>query len=138
VPVSVLNSKDGDCPVDLATALDVSALQDTHNEFREQISAGMEKLARNQGKAGLPAGPAPDPRQVAEGQASASADAKDLLAKQVQEADRTESEINDLKREWMVDVPGELRRSVHPPLSIGPVNAEQLVKKNGLCSRIYG
>jgi hypothetical protein len=124
VPVSVLNSKDGDCPVDLATALDVSALQDMHNEFREQISAGMEKLASNQGKAGLPAGPAADPRQVAEGQASASADAKDLLAKQVQEADRTEAEINDLKREWMVDVQGELRRSVHPPLPIGPVNAE--------------
>lgn len=54
-PVSVLNSKDGDCAVDFATALDVSALQDMHNEFREQISAGMEKLASNQGKAGQPA-----------------------------------------------------------------------------------
>jgi hypothetical protein len=130
VPVSVLNSKDGDCPVDFAAALDVSALQDMHNDFREQISAGMEKLASNQGKAGLPTGPAADPRQVAEGQASASADAKDLLAKQVQEADRTEAEINDLKREWMVDVQGELRRSVHPPLPIGPVNA--LPQRHGI------
>jgi hypothetical protein len=103
-----------------------------HNEFREQISAGMEKLAGNQGKGGLPTGPAANPRQVAEGQASASADAKDLLAKQVQEADRTEAEVNNLRREWMVDVHGELRRSVQPPLPIGPVNAEQLVKRASL------
>jgi hypothetical protein len=69
VPVGVLNSKDGDCPVDFATALDVSALQDMHNEFRERISAGMEKLATDQGKGGLPTGPAANPRPVAEGQA---------------------------------------------------------------------
>jgi hypothetical protein len=94
VPINVMNSKEGDCPVDLATALDVSTLQDMHNQFREQISAGMEKLASNQGKGGLPAGPAAHPRQVVEGQAAAAADAKDLLAQQVQEADQTEAEIS--------------------------------------------
>jgi hypothetical protein len=52
------------------------------------------------------------------------------LAKQVQEADRTETEVNDLRREWMVDVQGELRSPVQPPLPMGPVNAGQLVKKN--------
>jgi hypothetical protein len=93
VQVTVLNSKEGDCPVDFATTLDVGALQDMHNQFREQISAGMEKLASNQGKGGLPSGPGANPRQVSEGQASASADAKDLLEMQVQEADRTEAEI---------------------------------------------
>jgi hypothetical protein len=93
VPVSVLNSKEGDCEVDFATAIDVSVLQDMHNQFREQIAAGMEKLASNQGKGGLPGGPAANPRQVAEGQATASVDAKDLVEKQVQEADRTEADV---------------------------------------------
>ena len=94
VPVGVLVSKDGDCPAGFVTALDLGVLQDMHNTFREQIEAGLVKLAGNEGKSGLPGGPAADPRPVAEGQAPAAADAKDLLAQQAQEADRTEAEIN--------------------------------------------
>jgi hypothetical protein len=95
VPINVMNSKEGDCPVDLATALDVSTLQDMHNQFREQISAGMEKLASSQGKDGLPARPAANARQVADGQTTVSADAQDLLAKQVQEADQIEADVQE-------------------------------------------
>jgi len=94
VPVTVLNSKEGDCPVDFVTAIDVSVLQDMHNQFREQISAGMEKLASSQGKAGLPVGPVANPQQVAEGQAKEAADAKDLLTMQLSEADKTEAEAS--------------------------------------------
>jgi hypothetical protein len=96
VPVGVLTSKEGDCPVGFATALDVSVLQDMYNDFREQISAGMEKLASNQGQGGLPAGPAADPQQVPEGHAPAFAGAKGLLAKLVQEADQAEAAINQV------------------------------------------
>jgi hypothetical protein len=96
VPVGVLTSKEGDCPVGFATALDVSVLQDMYNDFREQISAGMEKLASNQGQGGLPAGPAADPQQVPEGHAPAFAGAKGLLAKLVQEADQAEAAISQV------------------------------------------
>jgi hypothetical protein len=92
VPVSVLNSKNGDCPVDFAATMDVGTLQDMHNQLREQIAAGMDKLASSQGK-GLPSGPAANPRDVADGQAPASADAKDLLTKQASEADKTEAQV---------------------------------------------
>ena len=98
VPVGVLDSKEGDCPVDFASALDVNVLQDMLNDFRAQISAGLEKLAGNQGKGGLPAGPAANPRQVAEGQAAPSADARDLLTRQVQEANQTEAQINQASK----------------------------------------
>jgi len=94
VPIRVRSSKGGDCPADFATALDLSVLQDMYNAFREQIAAGMEKLAASQGQGGLPAGPAADPRQVAAGQAPAAADAQSLLAQQAQEADQTEAEVD--------------------------------------------
>jgi hypothetical protein len=94
VPIGVLLSKEGDCPAGFATALDLGVLQDMQNEFRAQIAAGLAKLASNEGRGGLPAGPAADPQPVAEGQAPAAADANDLLAKQAQEANQTEAAVN--------------------------------------------
>jgi hypothetical protein len=96
VPVSVLDSKEGDCPVGFATALDVSALQDMYNDFRAQISAGLEKLAGSQGQGGLPAGPAADPQPVPEGQAPALTGAKGFLAKLLQDADQAEAAISQV------------------------------------------
>jgi hypothetical protein len=92
VPVSVVTSKDGDCPVEFSAAMDVSTLQEMHNQFREQIAAGMDKLSTTQGK-GLPTGPAANPRVIAGGQAEASADASALLKQQSAEADKTEAEV---------------------------------------------
>jgi hypothetical protein len=94
VPVRVLDTKIGDCPVGFATVLDVSLLQDMYNQFREQISAGLGKLASAQGRGGVPAGPAADPQQVADGQAAPSPDAQDLVAKQDQAANQTEAEVS--------------------------------------------
>jgi len=93
VAISVENSKQGDCPVDFSTALDVSALQDMHNQFREQISTGLEQLGSDQNRKGLPAGPAASPRPAAEGQAPEDSEARGLLAAQNQEADQTEADI---------------------------------------------
>jgi hypothetical protein len=94
VAVHVLNSKAGDCPAGFATALDAAALQDMYTQFQEQIASGLDTLAKNRGQGGLPPSPAANPRPVADGQAPADADAKDLLAKQAQDADQTEAEIN--------------------------------------------
>jgi hypothetical protein len=94
VPIRVMDTKIGDCPVGFATVLDVSLLQDMYNQFREQISAGLGKLASAQGRGGVPAGPAADPQQVADGQAAPAPDAQDLVAKQDQAANQTEAEVN--------------------------------------------
>ena len=96
VPVGVLDSKEGDCPVDFASALDVNVLQDMYNDFRAQISAGLEKLASNRGQGGLPAGPAADPQPVPEGQAPALTGARGFLAKLAQDADQAEGAISQV------------------------------------------
>jgi hypothetical protein len=64
-----------------------------HNQLREQMSAGLDKLATDQGKGNLPPGPSASPRQVAEGQAPPDAQALDLVSKQNQEADRADTEV---------------------------------------------
>ena len=92
VPISVTNSKDGDCPVDFAAMMDVSALQDMHNAFREQIASGMDQLAATQGR-GLPAGPAASPRVVMAGTAQAAPDARALLSIQNSEAEKVELQV---------------------------------------------
>jgi len=90
--VNVINSKVGDCPVDTASAIEVGALQDMHNQLREQMAAGLDNLAKDKGN-GLPSAPAGAPRQVAEGQAPPDAQAQDLVSKQNQEADRADTEV---------------------------------------------
>jgi hypothetical protein len=91
VPISVMSSKSGDCSVDVTTNLDATTLQDMHNQFREQLSAGMEQLASNQGENGLPAGPPAGARHT--DQTVAEKDAVALLQAQVQEADKAEADV---------------------------------------------
>ncbi|HVG91375.1 MAG TPA: hypothetical protein VNB54_07780, partial [Alphaproteobacteria bacterium] len=57
VSVSVLSSKKGDCPVDTTSAVEVTELQEMHNQFREKMDTGLKSLAENQGKNGLPEAP---------------------------------------------------------------------------------
>jgi len=95
VAVSVLSSKPGNCPINAGTAVEVAALQEMHNEFREQIDSGMQQLASNQGRNGLPPSPAPSPRQSPDGQGQPDlASAVDnLLAQQQQDATQAEAEV---------------------------------------------
>ena len=71
-------------------------IRDRHNHFREQIDDGLGELAKNQGKNGMPSAPAgsavskPNPDGVAQVDPNAAAD----LAKQQQDADATEKEVN--------------------------------------------
>ena len=94
VGVNVLSSKPGDCPINAATAVDLASLQEMHNQFRDQIDTGMQQLASNQGRNGVPHGPPANPRPSAEGQAQPDlASAVDnLLAQQQQEASQAEAE----------------------------------------------
>jgi hypothetical protein len=84
--VVVLSSKAGSCSVNSATSIDLGTLQDMHNDFRQQIGSGLAVLAQNQGKGGLPTGPAAAPRLVPEGNANVDTDAASALLAQEQAA----------------------------------------------------
>jgi hypothetical protein len=92
VAVNVLTSKAGDCPANSATEIDVEALQEMHNQFHAQIDAGLQTLAADQGKKGLPSSPPPDAVAVPEGTAQPDPDAASELMEQQQEADQAEGE----------------------------------------------
>jgi hypothetical protein len=93
IAINVINGKDGDCPADTPSAIELATLQDMQNQYREQLAAGADKLAKSEGQS-LPSGPpAGNPRQVAEGQAPPAADAQSLVSQQNQDADRTDAEI---------------------------------------------
>jgi hypothetical protein len=93
VEVSVLSSKAGDCPANVSAPVELAALQEMQNQFREQIDAGLKTLAENGGKNGLPNGPAATPYVVTEGQATADPGASEALLQQGQAADEAESSI---------------------------------------------
>jgi hypothetical protein len=95
IGVSVLSSKPGDCPVNSATDIEVAALQEMHNQFREQVDTGMRQLAENQGKNGLPPAPPANPRQVPDGQAppEQASTVEQALAQQQADANQAEQEV---------------------------------------------
>jgi hypothetical protein len=90
VHVKVRAGKSTDCKVGSTPQVDLNDLQEMHNHFREQVDAGLENLAKNAGKNGLPkapdtgttggTGPAPDPTAAAQ------------LAQQQKDADQAEAE----------------------------------------------
>jgi hypothetical protein len=93
VHVKVRAGKKSDCKVDSLPQVDLNDLQEMHNHFREQIDSGLETLAKNSGKNGLPAAPttatigspppAPDPTAASQlAQQQKDADAAEAEAKQ--------------------------------------------------------
>ena len=93
VQVEVKSSKKDDCKVGSKPRVLVSDLQEMHNQFREQLDAGLKKLAEKQGKDGIPA--APDTKTIA-GEVPAPApdsNAQSAVQKEVQDADQTEKEV---------------------------------------------
>jgi hypothetical protein len=91
ISVKVTSSKRSDCPAGQQVALAVQDLQEMNNQFRAKIDSGLQMLAQNQGKNGLPA--APD-TQVSAGEVPAPApDAVRVELQKVQaEADQTETD----------------------------------------------
>jgi len=95
VKVLVSGSQKGDCSSGSQLAVSLDSLQEMHNHFREQIDDGLEQLAKNQGKNGMPAAPAgsavskPNP----EGQATPDPNAAADLQKQQEEADQADKDV---------------------------------------------
>ncbi|HEY2498534.1 MAG TPA: hypothetical protein VGK24_15845 [Candidatus Angelobacter sp.] len=93
VGVSVVSSKKGDCAVGTGSDLEISDLQEMHNQFREKMDSGLKTLAENQGKNGLPK--APDTGTTA-GEVPApqpDADAGDELQNQQKDAESAEQGV---------------------------------------------
>lgn len=95
VGVNVLSAKPGDCPINAGTSVDLATLQEMHNQFAQQVGAGMQQLASNQGRNGVPAGPPASPRPVpaAQAQPDPAASVNSQLSQQQQDAQRAEAEI---------------------------------------------
>ncbi|HWF05980.1 MAG TPA: hypothetical protein VHA06_19995 [Candidatus Angelobacter sp.] len=57
ISVSVVSSKKGDCAVGTNADVEISDLQEMHNQFRQKMDSGLKTLADNSGKNGLPKAP---------------------------------------------------------------------------------
>ena len=95
VRVLVSSSQRNDCKSGTQLAVSVQDLQDMHNHFAAQIDEGLGKLAASQGKGGIPSGPAPDAKDVAEAKSAPDLTAVAELQKEEQEADKNEKEVAD-------------------------------------------
>jgi hypothetical protein len=95
VTVLVASSQRNDCASGAQISVSVQDLQDMHNDFRTKISEGLGKLAENQGKNGMPGGPAagskPNPAGVAQPDLTVQAE----LKAQQGEADEAEKDVKD-------------------------------------------
>jgi hypothetical protein len=92
VTVEVESSKPGDCAADSRGPVQLADLQEMHNQFREQLDAGLEMLADNQVK-GVPNEPAAGSRPVAEGTADPAPGAEAQLVAQETDAARLEDQV---------------------------------------------
>lgn len=92
MPGQVLSSKQNDCGAGAQFKIAVDDLQDMHNSFREQLDAGLSKLAENQEK-GLPAAPAAGQRAVPEGTADPDPVAASQLSEQDNNAAKLEAQV---------------------------------------------
>jgi hypothetical protein len=95
VKVLVASSQRNDCASGTQVAVAVQDLQDMHNDFRAKISEGLGKLAENQGKGGLPAGPAAGSKANPAGQAQPDLNVEADLKKQEEEAGAAEKDVQE-------------------------------------------
>jgi len=95
VAVNVVSSKAGDCPANTSTQIDLAVLQEMHNQFQEQVDAGLSTLASSQGSGGLPSGPVANGVPTPDGTAQPDRDVVATLAQQQSEADNAEATATD-------------------------------------------
>jgi hypothetical protein len=91
VKVKVLSAKSQDCAVGSFPRVQVTDLQDMHNDFREKMSTGMDTLAK--GGNGLPKAPDATHKINPDGQAQPDLNADDDLNAQQADADAAEKEV---------------------------------------------
>jgi len=95
VKVLVASSQRNDCSSGTQVAVAVQDLQDMHNDFQAKISEGLGKLAENQGKNGIPAGPAAGAKPNPNGQAQPDLTVEADLKSQQDEATQAEKDVQD-------------------------------------------
>ena len=95
VKVLVASSQRNDCTSGSQVAVAVQELQDMHNDFQAKISEGLGKLAENQGKNGIPSGPAAGSKPNPNGQAQPDLTVEADLKAQQDEANQAEKEVQD-------------------------------------------
>lgn len=95
VAVVVLSSKYRDCAGGSQIAVAVQDLQDMHNRFAEQIDSGLKTLAEARGKGGLPLAPNTTTSYGEIRPPMPDADVEGLLHAQLEEADRTETQLHE-------------------------------------------
>jgi hypothetical protein len=95
VKVLVASSQKNDCRSGTQVAVAVADLQEMQNAFRAKISEGLGKLAENEGKNGLPAGPASGAKANPAGQAQPDLTIDADLQAQQTEAGQAEKEVTD-------------------------------------------
>jgi hypothetical protein len=95
VKVLVASSQKNDCGSGSQVAVAVADLQEMQNAFRAKISEGLGKLAENQGKNGLPAGPAAGAKPNPAGQAQPDLTIDADLQAQQNDASQAEKEVTD-------------------------------------------
>jgi hypothetical protein len=93
INVLVTSSQSGDCTAGAQVPVGVQDLQDMHNEFAQKIDAGLQKLADNEGKGGIPTGPAAGQQKNADGQAAPDLTATADLQQQQQDASAAEADV---------------------------------------------
>jgi hypothetical protein len=77
----------------------VQDLQDMYNSFRERMDAGLNQLAQNQGKNGIPAGPAANPTPSPDGSAQPDPTAQADLQQQQQAAQQAEQDVQNAQQQ---------------------------------------
>jgi hypothetical protein len=93
IAVSVVSSKRGNCPANTNSEVEVTELQEMHNQFREKMDSGLKALADNQGKNGLPQAPDTGTTAGEVPPPTADADADAELQNQQKNADQEEHKI---------------------------------------------
>jgi len=93
VNVMVTSSQNGDCPTGTQTPMSVQDLQDMQNDFQQKINTGMQSLADNQGKNGMPSSPPPNPTAVPDGTAQPDPDAASQINQTDQSAAQAEADV---------------------------------------------
>ena len=98
VQVLVSSSQANDCPSGSQLSVGVQDLQDMYNSFREKMDAGLNQLAQNQGKNGIPAAPAATPMPNADGTAQPDSSAQADLQQQQQQAQAAEQDVQSAQQ----------------------------------------
>jgi hypothetical protein len=94
VKVEVVSSKAGDCSSDEDLNVKLADLQDMHNQFRENIDAGLKVMADNDANSkGLPKAPPADVRNVSQGTCEPASDAQSMLVAQQDEAAKLQAQV---------------------------------------------